>query len=64
MKKRKIVQFKFAMAQEGGGERVMRAIRETLGAEIYTILNETKDKRIKEISTTLERQVAALIVKE
>jgi len=59
----KICQFKLEIRMEGGGERVMRAIRKALKAKIYTMLKEIEGKEIEEISTELEKEIVRRIIK-
>lgn len=59
----KISQFKLKMNMEGGGEKVMRALHQTLKAKIYTIAKEVKGQEIEEIGTEAERRLATVIDK-
>ena len=61
-KKLKIVQFKLVLG-EGGGEKVMRAIRKLLNAEIYTFDNQSRDTKVHEIGTATEDKLAGLVTK-
>lgn len=61
--KRKVVQFRIRIVQEGGGEKVMRAIRDVLGAEIYTYLKKVDDEKIREVGTSSDRWVVGDFVK-
>ena len=51
----KVNQFKTHMNQEGGGERVMRAITKTFKSKIYTYNKGIKGDDIEEIGKEMEK---------
>ena len=57
MSRRKIVQFRFAVTQEGGGEHVMTTIAKALKAATLSFLNTTRNKNIEEICDEVSKQI-------
>jgi len=54
----KIAQFQDNIRQFGGGERVMKALKKTIGAKIYTFNSVLDDKEIEEISNKIAKRMS------